>query len=134
MAIVISVQSHVSLFDQIHLSGQSLAPSVLTIGRQLAQGMGYLHSRNIVLGHLNSRNVFIDGKLKISMADCSKPRRDNVKHDSACLARGVVTYLAPELLRSLAIVAQQQHINLPILFMEFGHRVGLNGLDEFVGE
>ena len=112
MAIVISVQSTVSLYDQIHVNGNSMGANIITIGRQLTQGMGYLHSRNIVLGHLNSRNVFIDGKLKISMADCSKPRRDNVKHGYTCLARGAVTYLAPELLKSLYLV-QEQHINIP---------------------
>ncbi len=36
--------------------------------------------------------------------------------------------------KKLDIVDQHQHIDLAILLAEFGHRAGLDGLDEFVGE
>ena len=39
------------------------------MARQVAQGMGYLHAKGIVLRKLNSRNVYLDHKVKLCLMD-----------------------------------------------------------------
>ena len=43
--------------------------SRVNIARQVAQGMGYLHAKGIVLKKLNSKNVYLHPKVKICLID-----------------------------------------------------------------
>ena len=44
--------------------------------RQVAQGMGYLHARGIVIRKLNSKNVYLERKVKLCVMDYSMAERE----------------------------------------------------------
>lgn len=58
--------------------------------------MSYLHSRGIIHGRLNSRNVFLEAKIKLSLLDHSMAESSPVGEHTGCLAQGLLTYLPPE--------------------------------------
>ena len=39
------------------------------VARQLANALGYIHSRGIVHGRLSSQNVFLENKVQLSLID-----------------------------------------------------------------
>jgi len=46
--------------------------AAVSINRQVAQAMGYLHARGIVYGKLNPHNIFLEGdnyRVKLSLLD-----------------------------------------------------------------
>jgi len=43
--------------------------SRVNIGRQVAQAMGYLHAKGITAQILNSRNIYLEPKVKLSLLD-----------------------------------------------------------------
>ena len=63
-----SVQKGPSLFQHLHIK-QSKSPmhSRIHIARQIAQGMGYLHARGIVVGDLNTKAIFLESKVKLCL-------------------------------------------------------------------
>ncbi|CAL4117386.1 unnamed protein product, partial [Meganyctiphanes norvegica] len=103
LAMVTGVRRGMSLHNHTIQRGSIPYPSRVIIGRQVAQAMSYLHSRNIVHGHLNSRNVFLESKIKLSLLDHSMVESGPQRQDSGCIAQGLLAYLAPEMLRSLEI-------------------------------
>ena len=67
------------MYDQIHLKSNKLSASVrMSIIRQVAQGMGYLHARGIVIRNLSSKNVYLEPKVKLSIMDYGMAEK---KHD-----------------------------------------------------
>ena len=63
-----------SLYEQIHLTNEKIGMHTrVNIVRQVAQGMGYLHARGIVVRKLNSRNIYLEPKVKLSLMDYSMP-------------------------------------------------------------
>ncbi|XP_072038094.1 uncharacterized protein [Amphiura filiformis] len=104
LAVVTCVQKGPSLFQQVHLK-QSKLPinSKVHIARQIAQGVGYLHARGIVVGHLNSRAVFLESKVKLCMTgyDTTDPIATCESEDYASLPQGHLTYIAPEILKKM---------------------------------
>jgi kinase suppressor of Ras 2 len=44
--------------------------------RQVAQGMGYLHARGIVIRKLNSKNVYLEPKVKLCVIDYGMAERE----------------------------------------------------------
>ena len=62
---------------------------------QVSQAMSYLHSRGIVHGHLNSRNVFLEAKVKLSILDHSMVEECGTE-GSARIPRHLLNYLPPE--------------------------------------
>ncbi|XP_013397833.1 kinase suppressor of Ras 2 [Lingula anatina] len=108
-AIVTSVRKGQSLYEKIHNSKDAPLPlhSKFSIAKQIAQGMGYLHARGIVLERLNSENIFLESKVKIFVLDHSFSENRLERSDCACLPRGRATYFAPEILRTMRIENQQ---------------------------
>jgi kinase suppressor of Ras 2 len=43
--------------------------SRVNITRQIAQALGYLHAKGIVMCTLNSQNIFLESKVKICLMD-----------------------------------------------------------------
>ena len=41
------------------------------IVRQIAQGMGYLHAKGVVMAKLNSKNIYLEPKVKLCLVDYS---------------------------------------------------------------
>lgn len=65
-----SVQKGVSLYDHLHIREEKVSVHLgISITRQVAQGMGYLHARGIVIRKLNSKNIFLDTKVKLCLMD-----------------------------------------------------------------
>ena len=62
----------------------------------MAQAMSYLHSRGIIHGRLNSRNVFLEAKIKLSLLDHSIPESRSIGSSVGYVANGTLTYYPPE--------------------------------------
>ncbi|XP_056021785.1 kinase suppressor of Ras 1-like isoform X3 [Ostrea edulis] len=105
LAIILSCQGGISMYDHIHVQREKTSLiSKLQFIRQVSYGMGYLHSREIVHKRLTTRNIFLCPNARISVIDYGFAE---VKYDRpgfACLPRGDLTYIAPEILRSMSVV------------------------------
>ncbi|XP_046358859.1 serine/threonine-protein kinase B-raf-like [Haliotis rufescens] len=98
-AVITSAPAGLSLYENIHCKKEKLnIHSQLQILRQVAVGMGYLHAKGIVLRKLNTKNVFLAPKVKISAMDYgfAESKYDRINHSS--IPRGHMTYVAPEIL------------------------------------
>lgn len=51
----------------------------VSIGRQVAQAMGYLHAKGITAQVLNSRNIYLEPKVKLSLLDQGMTKRENIR-------------------------------------------------------
>ena len=62
-AILMSLCRGVSLYKYIHLDAYSKPTFdwTIEIATQIAQGMGYLHNKQMIHKDLRSKNIFIDG-------------------------------------------------------------------------
>jgi kinase suppressor of Ras 2 len=70
LAVITSDLKGTSLYHNIHLVNDRLSMhSRVNIVRQVAQGMGYLHAKGLVLKKLNSKNVYLEPKVKICLID-----------------------------------------------------------------
>jgi len=59
-----------SLYDRLHLTGEKMPlRSRVSIGRQVALALGYLHAKSISARCLSSRNVYLEPKVKLSVLD-----------------------------------------------------------------
>ncbi|XP_071537486.1 uncharacterized protein [Panulirus ornatus] len=104
LAIVTGVRRGMSLHQHTTSRGSIPYPSRVNIARQVAQAMSYLHSRGIIHGRLNSRNVFLEAKIKLSLLDHSMAEACPTGEHTGCLAQGLLTYLPPEMMRTIQIV------------------------------
>ncbi|XP_045128726.1 kinase suppressor of Ras 2-like [Portunus trituberculatus] len=104
LAIVTGVRRGMSLHQHTSSRGSIPYPSRVNIARQVAQAMSYLHSRGIIHGRLNSRNVFLEAKIKLSLLDHSMAESSPVGEHTGYLAQGLLTYLPPEMMRTLQVV------------------------------
>uniref|UniRef100_A0A5S6Q9K1 Protein kinase domain-containing protein n=1 Tax=Trichuris muris TaxID=70415 RepID=A0A5S6Q9K1_TRIMR len=104
LAVVTSVQNGDSLYNTLHVKGQVLSLfSKLSIARQVAQGMSYLHSRGIVLRSLTSRNIMLESKVKVSTIDFGVSLNKCSRWNKGSVRRGNLTYLSPELMKCLYV-------------------------------
>lgn len=72
----ISIKRGTSLYEEIHIhSRKSSIRTKIQILRKICQAMGYLHAKGIVLRMLNTRNIFLEPKVKISAIDCGLPEK-----------------------------------------------------------
>ncbi|XP_069946514.1 kinase suppressor of Ras 1-like [Cherax quadricarinatus] len=104
LAIVTGVRRGMSLHQHTTSRGSIPYPSRVNIARQVAQAMSYLHSRGIIHGRLNSRNVFLEAKIKLSLLDHSMAESGPAGEHTGCLAQGLLSYLPPEMMRTLEVV------------------------------
>lgn len=57
-----------TLYEKLHVSREKLTlTSKLSLSYQIAQALAYLHAKNIVYKHFNTRNIFIDN-MRICMS------------------------------------------------------------------
>jgi kinase suppressor of Ras 2 len=102
-AVVTSELKGTSVYERLHVSADKLPlRSRVSIARQVAQALGYLHAKGIAARCLSSRNIYLDPKVKLSVLDHGMV--DMTTHARVnCLSvpRGAMSYLAPEVLRTL---------------------------------
>ena len=59
-----------SLYKRLHLTAEKMPlRNRVSIGRQVAQALGYLHAKSISARCLSSRNVYLEPKVKLSVLD-----------------------------------------------------------------
>eukprot|EP00057_Strongylocentrotus_purpuratus_P029969 XP_780355.3 PREDICTED: serine/threonine-protein kinase B-raf [Strongylocentrotus purpuratus] len=105
LAVVNSIHKGPSLYHHLHVQRRKLqTSSKMDIARQIGQAMGYLQAKGIIVGHLSSRCVYLESKVKLSVTrvDTSDVTCQRASH--ACLPRGKLQYLAPELLAKARVV------------------------------
>lgn len=70
----------ISVYDKLHLLPDRIPMrSRVNIGRQVAQAMGYLHAKGITAQVLNSRNIYLEPKVKLSLLDQGMAERNSVR-------------------------------------------------------
>ncbi len=77
--------------------------SRINIARQIAQGMGYLHARGIVVGDLNTKAIFLESKVKLCLTGYDTTDGMCHREDYASVPQGHLTYIAPEILRTIRV-------------------------------
>ncbi|KAK3601052.1 hypothetical protein CHS0354_029278 [Potamilus streckersoni] len=104
LLIVTSVNHGKSLHDSIHVLSEHIDCNnrIITL-RQIANAMGYLHAKDIVIKNLTSRNVLLCPSVKLSFLDCGMVEKRHDRTEFAVIPRGSLAYLAPELLRSCIV-------------------------------
>ncbi|VDI79462.1 kinase suppressor of Ras 1-like [Mytilus galloprovincialis] len=111
-SIIESIQDGVSLYEHIHIQKEvSSMQSKIQLLRQISHGMGYLHAKGIVVKNLNTRNIFLCPKARVSVMDYGIVEPQHDREGLACVPRGYLTYMAPEILRTLMI-------DPPIIYMK----------------
>ena len=67
-----SVRKGVSMYEQVHIKREKMSlHSRVSVVRQIAQAMGYLHAKGIVMKKLNSKNIYLEPKVKLCLMDYS---------------------------------------------------------------
>ena len=104
LAVITSMQTGKSVYECLHVKQQSFSfPSKLNILRQVAQAMGYLHARGIVHKKISSNNIIIENKVKICLMDQGVRSFAYHSNNYVLLPKGHLTYLSPQLIRSLYV-------------------------------
>lgn len=105
LAIITSLHKGPSLYQRIHLECSKMSlSSKINIARQIAQGMSYLHAKDIMVPHLSSRSIFLESKVKICMMGDTHLTDECERPNYACLQKGEIQYFPPETLREAAVV------------------------------
>lgn len=120
LAIVTSFCKGETLYTIIHIKKDTFKINkAMIIASQVAQGMSYLHARNIIHKDLRSKNIFVDsGKVVITdfgLFHVTKICRGSKKDDWLSVPRGWLCYLAPEIIRALKAL---QHSNMDLPFTQ----------------
>lgn len=102
LAVITSIRRGLSLYNHVHVRQDLFSLySKITIAKQIAQGMSYLHAKGIVLPALTAMNVFLESKVKLCVSGyCNRTTRVE-REGYASIPQGHLTYLAPELMRTL---------------------------------
>ncbi|UYV83298.1 KSR1 [Cordylochernes scorpioides] len=106
LAIITSLCKGNTLYTEIHIRKNKYnLNKLLSISKQIAQGMGYLHARGIVHKDLKTKNIFYEnGKVIITdfgLFSVTNLCRGNRKGAWLTIPKGWLCYLAPEVIRLL---------------------------------
>ncbi|BFF89805.1 kinase suppressor of Ras 1 [Drosophila madeirensis] len=103
LAIVTSLCKGNTLFTYIHQRREKFAMNrTLVIAQQIAQGMGYLHARDIIHKDLRTKNIFIEnGKVIITDFGLFSSTKLLYCDIGLGVPHNWLCYLAPELIRAL---------------------------------
>ncbi|KAL8606451.1 hypothetical protein ACOMHN_015540 [Nucella lapillus] len=105
LAVITSFVTGKSLYEHIHVKREKMTlHRRVQILQGVAQGMGYLHAKGIVLRKLNTANIFLCPRVKVSAIDFSLPEAKHNRKNYATIPRSHLTYVAPELLSTLRVV------------------------------
>ncbi|KAI1296774.1 Serine/threonine-protein kinase-transforming protein Rmil [Halotydeus destructor] len=100
-AVITSMTKGPSLFEHIHLKQDTLTLATkISIARQIAQAISYMHAKKMVHRRLNSNNIILENRIKVCLIDQGVPKYGDHLVEYGCLPRGQLTYLSPELVRS----------------------------------
>lgn len=92
--IILEFMEHGSLFDLLHNQTVVIeGEMILTILRDISQGMRFLHASKILHGDLKAANVLVDSRYRAKVADFGLSQRKEVG------GTGTPYWMAPELLR-----------------------------------
>ncbi|GBN08001.1 Kinase suppressor of Ras 2 [Araneus ventricosus] len=104
LAVITSMRKGPTLYEYLHLKRHKLPfHSKHNIARQIAQGMGYLHAKDIVHKKLNSKNIILECRVKVCIMDHGMADQQLDRCDYGCIPRGHLSYISPELMSSLQI-------------------------------
>ncbi|XP_074651324.1 uncharacterized protein LOC141906061 isoform X2 [Tubulanus polymorphus] len=104
LAVVTSCRRGSSLHEQLHLKREKMSQHTrVNIARQVAQALGYLHAKGVIMGTLKSRNIFLESKVKICLMDYGMTEKRNDRPGFACVPRGSLCYIAPEILSTMTV-------------------------------
>ncbi|XP_060649442.1 LOW QUALITY PROTEIN: kinase suppressor of Ras 2 [Drosophila nasuta] len=103
LAIVTSLCKGNTLYTYIHQRREKFAMNrTLLIAQQIAQGMGYLHARDIIHKDLRTKNIFIEnGKVIITDFGLFSSTKLLYCDMGLGVPQNWLCYLAPELIRAL---------------------------------
>lgn len=106
LAIVTGMRKGISIYEQLRKRQSSVMTLSykLSIAKQVSQAMGYLHARGIPMKKLNSKNVFLESKVKLCLNDYGMAAIRHDKPGYGCIPNGHLTYVAPEMMRSLRVI------------------------------
>lgn len=111
---------HGSLYDVIHVRKVKLDyEQILKMIKDIAIGMQYLHSRNIMHCDLKSSNILLDASYKIRITDFGNSKFKRKKDDDDNFGRvGTPHWMAPEILRGEAFVPKSDVYSFGIILLE----------------
>ncbi|XP_076350130.1 uncharacterized protein LOC143246829 isoform X2 [Tachypleus tridentatus] len=114
LAVITSMRKGPLLFEHIHIKHHRLSFSTkISIARQIAQGLGYLHAKGIIHKKLNSRNVILESRVKLCLMDQGMPDSRLDRAEYGCIPRGHLTYLSPEIIQNLQVEPPQVYSTTP---------------------
>ncbi|GAB6022451.1 hypothetical protein CHUAL_006563 [Chamberlinius hualienensis] len=114
LAIVTCVRKGRSLYYHIHVKKDHYPlHTKVNIARHVAQGMSYLHAKGIVHRKLNSKNILMENRVKICLLDQGMAEKRLDRFDYGCIPNGHLTYVSPEMMRSLTVLPPRTMQTIP---------------------
>lgn len=92
-----------SLFKQLHVLEVKFEPSrIIDIAKQTAQGMDYLHAKNIIHRDLKSNNIFIYNDYTVKIGDFGLAAvKSKIDYRTSPQPSGSIFWMAPEIIRMM---------------------------------
>lgn len=99
-SIVSEYMDNGSMYDVIHQKRTKLEyDQIIKMGKDIAIGMQYLHSRSIMHCDLKSSNILLDASFKIRITDFGNSKFKRKEEDDSFGRVGTPHWMAPEILR-----------------------------------